>query len=66
MLEDSGASGPYFDDELHPGLKEKLLNYKPLERPHKVVTGGRHDLLGTATGTISKKIIGTEKATSTR
>ena len=30
MLVDSGASGQYFDDELHPGLKDKLLNCKPL------------------------------------
>ena len=26
MLVDSGASRRYFDDELHPGLKDKLLN----------------------------------------
>ncbi|CAN0393136.1 unnamed protein product, partial [Laminaria digitata] len=57
MLVDSGASGHYFDDELHPSLKDKLLNYKELERPHKMVTAGRHVLLGTATGTASGVIV---------
>ena len=60
MLVDSETSGHYFDDELHPGLKDKLLNYKPLERPHKILTAGRHVLPGTATGTISGKIIDTD------
>ena len=59
-LMDSGTSGHYFDDELRPGLKDKLLNYKPLERPHKILTAGRHVLPGTATGTISGKIIDTD------
>ena len=59
MLVDSGTSGHYFD-ELHPGLKDKLLNYKPLQKPHKILTAGRHVLPGTATGTISGKIIDTD------
>ena len=45
MLVDSGASGHYFDDHLHPGLKDQLLNYKKLEKPHKIVTAGRHVLI---------------------
>ena len=40
MLMDSGTSGHYSDDELHPGLKDKLPNYKPLEKPHKILTAG--------------------------
>ena len=60
MLVDSGASEHYSNDELHPGPKDKLLNYKPLERPHKILTAGRHVLPGTATGTISAKIIDTD------
>lgn len=35
-----GASGYFFDDELHPGLKDKLLTYKEIERPHKIATTG--------------------------
>ena len=57
---DSGTSGHYFDDELHPGLKDKLLNYKPIKKLHKILTAGRHVLPGTATGTISEKIIDTD------
>lgn len=34
MLVDSGASGHYFDDEVHPNQKNKLLNYQELVRPH--------------------------------
>ena len=49
MLVDSGASGHYFDDELQPSLRDKLLNYKELEKPHKIVTAERHVLLGKAT-----------------
>ena len=60
MLMDSGTSGNYFDDELHPSLKHKLLNYKPLEKPHKILTAGRHVLSGTVTRTISGKIIDTD------
>ena len=52
MLVDSGALRHYFDDELRFGLKDKLLIYKELERPHKIVTVG-HVLLGTATRTAS-------------
>ena len=59
MLVGSGASRHYCDDELHPGIKDKLLSYKPLERPHKIVTAGRQVLLGTATGTVSGKVIDT-------
>ena len=57
MLVDSGASGRYFDDELQPGLRDKLLNYKELENPHKIVTAGRHVLPGKDAGTASGVII---------
>lgn len=53
MLVNSGASGHQFDDELHPGLKDMLLGYQDLERPHKIVTVGQQVLLGTATRTSS-------------
>lgn len=52
-LVDSGGTGRYFDNEVHPSLKDKLLIYKKHKRPHKTVTAGRHDLLETATGTVS-------------
>ena len=57
MLVDSGASGHYFDNELQPSLRDKLLNYKELEKSHNIVTAGRNVLLGTATGTASGVII---------
>ena len=38
MLVDSGASGHYFDNELQPSLRDKLLNYKELEKSHNIVT----------------------------
>ena len=57
MLVDSRALGYYFDDRLHPGLKDQLLNYKELERPHKIVIAGRHFLGGTATCTASEVIV---------
>ena len=60
MLVDSGTPGHYFDDELHPGLTNNLLNFKPLEKPHKILTAERHVLPGTATGTISGKNIDTD------
>ena len=63
MLVDSAVSGHYFDDELHPGLKVTLLNYKELERPYKIVTAGRHVLLGTASGTASGKVVYTDGKT---
>ena len=34
MLVDSGVSGNYFDYGFHPDLKDKHLNYVPLEKPH--------------------------------
>ena len=57
MLIDSGASGYYFDDELHPSLKDDSLKYKELERPHKIFPAGRHVLRGTATGTASGVVV---------
>ena len=52
-FQEVGASGHYFDDELHSDLKYKLLSYRELERPHTIVTAGRHVLLQTATDTAS-------------
>ena len=57
MLVDSGASGHYFDYQLHPGLKDQLVNYKELEKPRKLVTAGRHVLRRTATGTAPGVIV---------
>ena len=59
MLVENGASGHHFD-ELHSDPKDKQLNCKALERPHKILTAGRHVLLRTATGTTSGKIIDTD------
>ena len=57
VLLESGASGHHFGDEFHSDPKDKQLKCKELERPHKILTAGRHVLPGTATGTISGKII---------
>lgn len=51
LLLDTGDSRHYFDDELHPGLKNRPLKCKELRRPHTIATAGRHVLLGTATAT---------------
>ena len=51
MLVDNRSSGRCVDDQLHPGLKDQLVNYKELEKPRKLVTAGRHVLRRTATGT---------------
>ena len=48
-----GASVHYFDYELHPDITDPLLDYKELQRLHKVVLVDRHILLGTATDTAS-------------
>lgn len=37
MLVDGGPSGPFFDDQLHLRLKDKLQCYKELDWPHKTV-----------------------------
>lgn len=58
MLVDGGPSGPFFDDRLHPVLKDNPRYYKELDWPHKTVTAGRRFLLGAATGTASEAIVG--------
>ena len=61
MLVESGASGHCLDDEFQSDPKNKHLNCKALERPHKILTAGPHVLPETATRTISGKIIGTDR-----
>ena len=34
LLVDNGASGHYFDDDRQLSLRDKLLHYKELEKPH--------------------------------
>ena len=53
MLVDRAASGHYLDYQRHPRLLDQLLNYKEIERPHKIVSAERHVLRETDTGTAS-------------
>lgn len=55
LLLNRGASSHYFDDKLDPSLNEKLLNNKPLEKSHKILTVGRHVLSETTMCTIQGK-----------
>lgn len=50
---DIGASGRCLDQRSFPALKYKMLNYKKLKTPRKILAIERHGLLGTATGTVA-------------
>ena len=52
ILVDSGASEHYRDIDLHPGLRERMLDYKILKEPHQIITPGEHVIEGIAKGTI--------------
>ncbi|CAN0529167.1 unnamed protein product, partial [Laminaria digitata] len=54
---DSGASDHFIDDELLPGLREGMKEYKTLTEPKPIETAGNKKVLATATGTICGHII---------
>ena len=48
-LMDSGASKHYLDIDLHPELREKMLDYEILKEPHQIITAGEHVIGGIET-----------------
>ena len=50
VLVDSGASGNYFDDQLIPELKDRLVDRVDLSMPRKILTAGGSLLEGTSEG----------------
>ena len=53
LLVDSGASESFLDDELIPGLKERMREFKELSTPKEITTAGKHTIYGVGTGIIS-------------
>ena len=53
LLVDSGASESFLDDELIPGLKERMREFKQLSTPKEITTAGKHTTYGVGTGIIS-------------
>ena len=50
MLVDSGATSHYLDDQLIPGLKDKMDSYKCLDQVKQIRTAGSATIYGTAEG----------------
>lgn len=40
ILVDSGSSDHFIETDLHPGLKEHMVDYETLKGPHKIITAG--------------------------
>ena len=53
LLVDSGAAESFLDDELIPGLKERMREFKELSTPKEITTTGKHTIFGVDTGIIS-------------
>ena len=53
LLVDSGASESFLDDELTPGLKERMREFKEPSTPKEITTAGKHTIYGVGTGIIS-------------
>ena len=53
LLVDSGASESFLDDELIPGLKERMREFKELSTPKEITTAEKHTIFGVGTGIIS-------------
>ena len=53
LLVDSGASESFLDDELFPGLKERMRDFKELSTPKEITTLEKHTTYEVGTGTIS-------------
>ena len=49
---DSGVSEHYLDIDLHPGLRDRMLDYEILKEPHQIITAGEHVIEGITKGTI--------------
>ena len=53
LLVDSGLSESFLDDELIPGLKERMREFKELSTPKEITTAGKHTIYGFGTDIIS-------------
>ena len=53
LLVESCASESFLDDELIPGLKERIREFKELSMPKEITTAGKHTIYGVGTGIIS-------------
>ena len=53
LLVDSGASESFLDDELIPGLKQAMREFKGLSTPKEITTAGKHTICRVGTGIIS-------------
>ena len=52
LLVDSGVSETFLDDELIPGLKKKMREFKELSTLKEITTTGKHTIYGVGTGII--------------
>ena len=52
LLVDNGTSGSFVDDELIPGLKERMREFKELSTPKEITTAGKHTIYRVGTGII--------------
>ena len=53
LLVDGGASESFLGDELTPGLKERMREFRELSTPKEITTAGKHTIHGVGTGIIS-------------
>lgn len=53
LLTDSGATETFLDDQLFPGIKDRIKEHTDLKKSKSIVTAGGHELQGTGTGVIS-------------
>ena len=53
LLVDGSVSESFLDDELIPGLKERMRKFKELSTPNEITTAGKHTIYGVGTGIIS-------------
>lgn len=53
ILVNSGALEHYLDIDLHPELRERMIDYKILKEPHQIVTAGKHVIDGIVKCTIN-------------
>ena len=61
-LVDCGSSESFLDDELIPGLKKMMREFKELSTPKEITTAGKHTIYGVGTGIISFTIRGSHGA----
>ena len=66
LLVDSGASELFLDDELIPGLKERMREFKELSTPKEIITAWKHTIYGVDTPATSRSPSATATTPSSR